>query len=88
MVPIRFLVLHLVAFCRNRALDSGGRANPRMLLKFCWEASVKSPLPENEGSRIESLHSFRILGTSSEQGFNDIAYLAALMVFGSTLGYR
>jgi hypothetical protein len=59
-----------------------------MLLKFCWEASVKSPLPENEGSRLESLHSFRILGTSSEQGFNDIAYLAALMVFGSTLGYR
>jgi CheY-like chemotaxis protein len=40
---------------------------------------VKSPLPENEGSRLESLHSFRILGTSCEQGFDDIAHLAALM---------
>jgi len=40
---------------------------------------VKSPLPENEGSRLESLRSFRILGTSREQGFDDIAHLAALM---------
>jgi CheY-like chemotaxis protein len=40
---------------------------------------VKSPLPENESSRLESLHSFRILGTSCEQGFDDIAHLAALM---------
>ena len=40
---------------------------------------MKSPLPENEGSRLESLHSFRILGTSCEQGFDDIAHLAALM---------
>lgn len=43
------------------------------------EASVRSPLPENEVSRLESLHSFRILGTSCEQGFDDIAHLAALM---------
>jgi len=40
---------------------------------------VKSPLPENEGSRLESLRSFRVLGTSCEQGFDDIAHLAALM---------
>ena len=40
---------------------------------------MSSPLPENEGSRLESLHSFRILGTSREQGFDDIAHLAALM---------
>src|ERR1022692_2951363 len=40
---------------------------------------VSSPLPENEGSRLESLRGFRILGTSCEQGFDDIAYLAALM---------
>ena len=40
---------------------------------------MRSPLPENEGSRLESLHSFRILGTSCEQGFDDIAHLAALM---------
>jgi CheY-like chemotaxis protein len=40
---------------------------------------VRSPLPEDEGSRIESLRSFRILGTSREQGFDDIAHLAALM---------
>jgi CheY-like chemotaxis protein len=41
--------------------------------------SVKSPLPENEGSRLESLYSFRVLGTPCEQGFDDIAHLAALM---------
>ena len=40
---------------------------------------MRSPLPENEGSRLESLHSFRILGTSREQAFDDIAHLAALM---------
>jgi CheY-like chemotaxis protein len=40
---------------------------------------VSSPPPENEGSRLESLHSFRILGTSCEQAFDDIAHLAALM---------
>jgi len=37
------------------------------------------PVPENEGSRLESLHSFRILGTACEQAFDDIAHLAALM---------
>jgi CheY-like chemotaxis protein len=40
---------------------------------------MHSPLSENESSRLESLHSFRILGTSWEQGFDDIAHLAALM---------
>ena len=40
---------------------------------------MKWPLPENEDSRLESLRSFRILGTSGEQGFDDIAHLAALM---------
>ena len=40
---------------------------------------MKSPLPENESSRLESLRSFRILGTSREQGFDDIAHLAALV---------
>jgi CheY-like chemotaxis protein len=40
---------------------------------------VTSPLPENEGSRLESLYSFRILGTACEQAFDDIAHLAALM---------
>jgi len=54
------------------------RANLGMFSSLL-EAPVKSPLPENEGSRIESLHSFRILGTSCEQGFDDIAHLAALM---------
>ena len=38
---------------------------------------MKSPLPENEGSRLESLRSFRILGTSCEQVFDDIAHLAS-----------
>jgi CheY-like chemotaxis protein len=37
------------------------------------------PRPENESSRLESLHSFRILGTACEQGFDGIAHLAALM---------
>jgi CheY-like chemotaxis protein len=40
---------------------------------------VQSPLPENEGSRLESLHSFRILGTSCEQGFDDNLRLATLI---------
>src|SRR5580698_1566463 len=43
------------------------------------KAVVRSPLPENEDSRLESLYSFRVLGTSCEQGFDDIAHLAALM---------
>ena len=54
------------------------RANLGMFSSLL-EAPVKSPLPENEGSRIESLHSFRILGTPCEQGFDDIAHLAVLM---------
>ena len=37
------------------------------------------PQPENEGFRLESLYSFRILGTACEQAFDDIAHLAALM---------
>jgi len=40
---------------------------------------VKLPLPENEDSRLESLRSFRILGTSCEQEFDDIARLATTM---------
>jgi CheY-like chemotaxis protein len=40
---------------------------------------LKSPLPENEGSRLESLRAFRILGTSRAQAFDDIARLAALI---------
>jgi CheY-like chemotaxis protein len=40
---------------------------------------VQSPLPQNEGSRLESLHSFRILGTSCEQGFDDNLRLATLI---------
>ncbi len=37
------------------------------------------PLPQNESSRLESLRSFRVLGTSHEQVFDDIARLAALI---------
>ena len=40
---------------------------------------MKLPLPENEDSRLESLRSFRILGTSCEREFDDIAYLAVTM---------
>jgi hypothetical protein len=40
---------------------------------------VKVPLPENEGSRLESLHSFGILGTTSEQVLDDILHLATLI---------
>jgi CheY-like chemotaxis protein len=40
---------------------------------------VKLPLPEDEGSRLESLHSFRILGTSCEQAFDDILSLATVI---------
>jgi CheY-like chemotaxis protein len=40
---------------------------------------VQLPLPQNESSRIESLRSFHVLGTSREQVFDDIARLAALI---------
>ena len=40
---------------------------------------MQSPLPQNESSRLESLRSFRILGTAREQVFDDIAQLAALI---------
>jgi CheY-like chemotaxis protein len=40
---------------------------------------VKLPLPDNEGLRLDSLRSFRILGTSCAQEFDDIAHLAAII---------
>ena len=40
---------------------------------------MQSPLPQNERPRLESLRSFRILDTSPEQVFDDIARLAALI---------
>jgi CheY-like chemotaxis protein len=40
---------------------------------------VQLSLPQNESLRLESLRSFRILGTSREQVFDDIARLAALI---------
>jgi CheY-like chemotaxis protein len=46
---------------------------------FVARRQVQLPLPQNESSRVESLRSLRILGTSSEQAFDDIAHLAALI---------
>jgi CheY-like chemotaxis protein len=40
---------------------------------------VQLPFPQNESSRLESLRSFRVLGTSCEQVFDDFAHLAALI---------
>ena len=40
---------------------------------------MQSPLPQNERPRLESLRGLRILGTSREQVFDDIARLAALI---------
>jgi len=40
---------------------------------------VQLPLPQDESSRLESLRSFLILGTSSEQEFDDTARLAAVI---------
>lgn len=40
---------------------------------------MQLPLPQNESSRLESLRGLRILGTSREQVFDDIARLAALI---------
>ena len=37
------------------------------------------PLPQNESCRLESLRNFRILETSCEQVFDDIARLAAVI---------
>jgi CheY-like chemotaxis protein len=40
--------------------------------------SLSSPLPQDEVARLESLHSFGILGASNEQGFDDMLRLATL----------
>ena len=40
---------------------------------------MQAPLPQNERPRLESLRSFLTLGTPSEQVFDDIARLAALI---------
>jgi CheY-like chemotaxis protein len=60
-----------------------GRFTPlppgRPLLAICCEALVSLPLPQNELPRLESLRNFRILGTSREQVFDDIARLAAVI---------
>jgi CheY-like chemotaxis protein len=40
--------------------------------------SLGSPLPQDEVARLESLHSFGILRTSNEQGFDDMLRLATL----------
>jgi CheY-like chemotaxis protein len=55
------------------------KSGPGIALQVLLEASVQSPVPDNEGIRLESLHSFRILGTSCEQGFDDILRLATLI---------
>jgi CheY-like chemotaxis protein len=45
---------------------------------YC-EALVPLPLPQNESYRLESLRDFRILETSCEEVFDDIARLAAVI---------
>jgi CheY-like chemotaxis protein len=40
---------------------------------------VPLPLPENEEPRLESLRNFRIMGSSCEQAFDDVARLAVLV---------
>jgi len=40
---------------------------------------VKSPLPQNESSRLEKLRSFRMMGTAREAAFDEIGQLAALI---------
>ena len=46
---------------------------------FLLRGVVPFPLPQNESSRVGSLCGFRILGTSCEQVFDDMAHLAALI---------
>ena len=40
---------------------------------------MQLPLPQNESQRLESLRTFRILGTSCEQVFDEVVRLAALI---------
>ena len=40
---------------------------------------MQLPLPQNESLRLESLHTFRILGTSCEKVFDEVVHLAALI---------
>jgi CheY-like chemotaxis protein len=46
---------------------------------ICSEALVQLAPPQDEGLRLETLRSFRVLGTPCEQVFDDIAHLAALI---------
>lgn len=39
--------------------------------------SMKAPLPENEGARLEALRQYEILDTDPEESFNDLTRLAA-----------
>jgi CheY-like chemotaxis protein len=50
-----------------------------LLTLFVARLQVQLPLPQNESARVETLRSLRILGTSCEQVFDDIAHLAALI---------
>jgi CheY-like chemotaxis protein len=73
-----------VRLLSHRALlDFGCKTTPGIAFQVL--ASVSSPLPKNEGSRLESLRGFRILGSSSEQGFDDIAHLAAIVCDASVV---
>jgi CheY-like chemotaxis protein len=58
---------------------SVGRPEGDRSSRLDCEALVQLPLPQNERSRLESLRSFRILGTSCEQVFDDVARLATLI---------
>jgi CheY-like chemotaxis protein len=79
MVPTRARVPHHGCLLSHRALpDFGCKMNPVIALQVLF-GGVQLPLPENERSRLECLHSFRILGTSCEQAFDDIVRLATLI---------
>jgi CheY-like chemotaxis protein len=56
-----------------------GRPEGDRLSRLDFEVLVPLPPPQNESSRLESLRSFQILGTSCEQVFDDVARLAALI---------
>jgi CheY-like chemotaxis protein len=49
------------------------------LSRFIVRSLVQLPLPQNESLRLESARTFRILGTSCEQVFDEVVRLAALI---------
>jgi CheY-like chemotaxis protein len=76
---ISHLIPEIVTQTSKQVWSMPSSAKLSLGCRFVRGASLQSSLPQNERLRLESLRSFRILGTACEQVFDDIAHLAALI---------